>query len=107
MSLTILVFAINVEHTLGRAISHLRTVSPDVVVAVDDSATDRTFDVAREHTDEVYCLPHRCFLAAGQPEHVNALEDMLPYCRGNWVLRIDQDETLSDKWTDPVYVPVS
>src|SRR5262249_37103767 len=34
----------------------------------------------------------------------NAIECVLPHCRGDWVLRIDQDETLSPQWHDCSYV---
>src|SRR5205823_5092820 len=49
--------------------------------------------------DKVIPCPHRCFRFDGQPDHVNPMEFGLRHCDGDWILRVDHDETLGPGWT--------
>jgi hypothetical protein len=104
MRLTLLILAINAEQELARILPELHQVGDELVIGIDDTTTDSTAEVARRFTDRIYPVPHAGFCGKGQPGDLNAVECMLPYCRGDWVLRVDQDETLSSLWHDQPYV---
>src|SRR5204863_5339450 len=89
---------------LARILPELVSVGDELVVAVDDSTTDASADVARRFTKKVYSVPHSAYQGRGRAEDLNPIEWMLPYCSGDWVLRMDQDETLSSLWHDRSYV---
>jgi len=97
-TLTILTGTINGQDRLQRILPGLRAVADDLVVYIDDTTTDESESVARGFADRVFPLPHEHFLPDGRPGYVNALEIALPHCRGDWILRIDHDETLSAGW---------
>jgi hypothetical protein len=104
MRLTLLIPAINGEQELARILPQLSNIGDELVIGIDDTTTDRTADVARRYTDRIYPVPHEGFRGRGRPDDLNAIECLLPYCRGDWVLRVDQDETLSPQWRDRTYV---
>ncbi len=104
MRLTLLVLALNSEKLLERFLPELRGIGDELVVGIDDTTTDGSAAMARRFTDRVHPVPHAGFLGRGRPDDLNAVECMLPYCHGDWLLRIDQDETLSPLWHDPAYV---
>ena len=104
MRLTLLVMAFNVEKKLARILSDVQDVADELVVGIDDTTTDATAEVARQFTENVHPIPHAGFFGRGRPEDLNAVECMLPYCHGDWLLRIDHDETLSSHWHDRNYV---
>jgi glycosyltransferase involved in cell wall biosynthesis len=102
--LTLLILALNAEKELARILPELRDIGDEMVIGIDDTTTDGTAEIARQFTDRVYPVPHGGFCGRGGAEDLNAVECMLPYCRGDWVLRVDQDETLSPLWHDREYV---
>ncbi len=104
MRLTLLVLAIDAEKELGRILPELAQIGDELVIGIDETTTDRTAQVARQFTDKLYPVPHEGFRGRGRPDDLNAVECMLPHCSGEWVLRIDQDETLSPHWQDRAYV---
>lgn len=104
MRLTLLVLAINGEKKLARILPSLREIADELVIGVDDTTTDASAEVARQFTGRVYPVPHAGFAGRGRAEDLNAVEWMLPYSRGDWLLRIDHDETLSPQWHDRGYV---
>jgi len=103
-TLTLLILAINAEEELTRVLPQLCDIGGELVIGIDDTTRDRTAEVARRFTDRIYPVPHAGFCGRGGADDVNAVECMLPHCRGDWVLRIDQDETLSPLWHDRDYV---
>src|SRR5262245_35233056 len=96
--------AINAEKDLARVLPELHDIGDELVIGIDDTTIDRTAEVAREFTDRIHTIPHAGFCGRGRPDDLNALECVLPHCRGDWVLRIDQDETLSHHWHDREYI---
>ena len=104
MRLTLLVLSRDGEKKLARILPELRWIADELVIGVDDTTTDASAEVARQFTDRVYPVPHAGFAGRGRAEDLNAVECMLPHCRGDWLLRIDHDETLSPHWHDRGYV---
>jgi glycosyltransferase involved in cell wall biosynthesis len=104
MRLTLLVLAINAEKELARILPELAPIADELVIGIDDTTTDETARIARQFTAKVHPVPHEGFRGRGRPDDLNAVECMLTYCSGEWLLRIDQDETLSPHWQDRAYV---
>ena len=102
--LTLLILAIDAQKELARILPELRDIGDELVIGIDDTTTDATAAVARQFTDQIHPVPHESFRGLGRPEDLNAVECMLPHCHGDWVLRVDQDETLSSLWHDRNYV---
>jgi hypothetical protein len=73
------------EPRLARAIAQARRFADEVVVGVDAGSQDRTWELACDLADTVYRFTHPRQLA---PAHMLALR----YCRGDWILRLDDDE---------------
>jgi hypothetical protein len=99
MSLTILIFTINGAEKLATIVPPLLGVADELVIGVDDSSSDGSFDVARTFTDTVVSVPHTVLASRS-----TSIPFILPYCTGDWVLRIDHDETLSPQWSERNYV---
>jgi hypothetical protein len=104
MRLTVLVLTLNAEKKLARILPELADVGDELVVGVDDTTTDASAAVARRFTKKVYPVPHSSYMGRGRAEDLNPIECMLPHCSGDWILRIDHDETLSSLWHDRAYV---
>lgn len=100
-NLTIWTATVNGAGKLQRILPSLRQVADQLVVGVDDSSSDGSEEVAREFADTVLLIPHRHYERLnGDPTHVSALEVALPHFRGDWILRVDHDETLGPALSD-------
>ena len=99
VSLTIFIFTIDGAEKLAAIVPPLLDVADELVIGVDDASRDRSFDVARTFTEKVVSVPH-ALLAS----RATAIPFILPHCSGDWVLRIDHDETLSAHWSERGYV---
>ena len=104
MDLTILVMTINGRDNLPRILPGLHGIGGELVIGIDDTTLDDSAAIARQYTDKVYPVRHAGFCGGGKPDHPNSVQDMLPHCSGDWVFRIDHDETLSPLWSDPRYL---
>ena len=83
--LTVSIITRDSEPRLARAIAQARRFADEVVVGVDADSQDRTWELACDLADTVYRFKHPNQLA---PAHMLALR----YCRGDWILRLDDDE---------------
>lgn len=100
-SLTVLVATIDGEEKLARILPHLREIADELVVAVDDSTTDASGDIAHQYADVVCSIPHASFFPRGKQDFIGALDIALGSCHADWILRVDHDETLGDTWSVP------
>ena len=98
--LTILVATIDGETKLAKILPQLREVADQLVVGIDDTTTDDSAAVARQFADTICSLPHDSFATDGSEDFKGPLEHLLPHCKGEWILRVDHDETLSDGWNN-------
>lgn len=103
-TLTILTYTVDGQDKLKRILPGFREVADQIVVGIDDATTDESVAVARQYADEVVSVPHGCFHDYGKPYHVHAYEFAFPHCRGDWILRLDHDETLGPGWQDKARV---
>ncbi|MBI4054969.1 MAG: glycosyltransferase family 2 protein [Elusimicrobia bacterium] len=84
--LTLLVIAKNEEKDLPRCLDSVRGLA-DEIVLVDDSSADGTREAARSHGARIFQNPFQGFTAQKQFG--------LQQARGEWVLNLDADESLS------------
>jgi hypothetical protein len=99
LPLTVLVATINGEEKLAKILPQLREIADDLVIGIDTTTTDGTRETAEKFADTVFDLPHESFLPDGTDDFEGPLEHSLPHCKGEWVLRVDHDETLSSGWS--------
>ena len=104
-SLTIWTATINGEEKLRKILPSLRQVADQLVVGVDDASTDASEQVAAEFADIVVRVPHQHYLGLdGNPAHISAVELALPHFTGDWILRVDHDETLGPGLSDKNHI---
>ncbi len=87
--LSVHVLTRDAEHRLGRLIAEAQEYADEVVVGVDASSRDGTFELAAEHADVAYRfrLPRPTQLS---PARMLAFE----YATGDWILTLDDDESM-------------
>lgn len=81
------------EARLAQAIAQARSYADEVVVGVDAASVDGTWRQACELADAAYRFTHPNQLA---PAHMLALG----HCRGDWILRLDDDEFMEPGFAD-------
>ncbi len=84
-TLSVSIITRNSGSRLAESIAQANRFADEVVVGVDADSQDDTWDVATKFADTVYRFKHPNQLA---PVHLLALQ----YCRGEWILRLDDDE---------------
>ena len=99
-SLTVLVATIDGEQKLARILPALRPIADELVVGIDDASCDDSASVARQYCDTVFSLPHESFFPRGRTEFEGALDIALRHCHGDWILRVDHDETPGPAFSD-------
>lgn len=68
----------------------------EIVVCIDDTTSDNSAAIARQFTDQIHFLRTKGYIES-------VLGKMAALCRGKWILRIDDDETLEGQW-DPAEI---
>lgn len=77
---------------LPKLLLALQELCDEVVVVVDERSSDGSEEVARQFTRDVFRFSH-------DQHFTNMFEEMMRRCRGDWVLRFDDDELPSSNWT--------
>lgn len=103
MKLSVLIFTLNGSEKLSSILPGIRAVADDLVIGVDDTTTDDSVAIARKYADTVYSVGHAGMAVAKEGE-LNVVEEGMARCKGDWVLLIDHDETLSPHWADKTFV---
>jgi hypothetical protein len=80
---------------LESLIAHARQFAGEVVVGVDASSSDSTWDVAAAFADASWRFEHDGQLG---PAHLEGFR----HCSGDWILRLDDDELMEDTFADVV-----
>jgi len=69
-------------------------LADELVVVVDYTTTDDTFEIAARFTKNVYRFSH-------DPMFVEMRRQSFSRCTGDWILWLDDDDRLSPAWTRP------
>ena len=91
MKLSIATFTRANQDRLAKFLTPLQELADELVVLIDSEAED-SFTTAQKFTNQVHVIPHEGYIEAH-------LQDLVSYCSGDWIFRIDDDETLSPGWT--------
>lgn len=93
MKLSVVIAAKNEERIIGECLEAVRWA--DEIVFVDDASTDRTVEIARRYTPNVFINDSRGDF------HVNKNLG-LEKARGEWVLTIDADEIVTPELAEEI-----
>lgn len=81
------VVTLNEEENIRNCLESLRWC--DEIIIVDSFSEDKTVEIAREYTDEIYTYPRTGY---SEPAREKALEE----ASGDWICMIDADERIPD-----------
>jgi len=87
MTISVVVITKNEEANIGRCLASVAWA--DEIVVLDSGSTDRTVEIAKRHTSQVYIDGWHGF---GPQKNL-----ALSYAKGDWVLSLDADEWVSDE----------
>ena len=76
---------------IGVLLERLSELVDDIVVILDSRSTDGTEQIAR-----AYGAVHRIDF---DPQFIESTRSLFRFCAGDWILSIDDDESLGDAWT--------
>lgn len=93
--LTVCTLAYNEEKKIGKMLESVKGLADEIIVGVDDKTTDKTFDIAKRFTKQVFVLKHN------DTFHANK-QKMLEKASKDWVLWLDSDEELTSSAKDEI-----
>ncbi|MBI3443552.1 glycosyltransferase family 2 protein [Candidatus Woesebacteria bacterium] len=93
LSVTLLV--INDEENLNNCLSSVKSLADEIIVAVDDQTKDKSADVARKFTDNVFVVPHQ------DNFHINKKKANEKATK-DWVLQLDSDEIVTPELNNEI-----
>ncbi len=82
------IIARNEASVIGGCLDSLQGVADEVIVAIDDTTTDNTEEIAKEHGAHITHFHHQSNFDLSKQEAIDQ-------CHGDWILLIDADERLS------------
>ncbi len=85
----------NPSGTFAQLLQRCAELADELVVVVDDTSTDDTFDVAKHYTPNAYFFAH-------DPLFIEMQRQAFYRCTGDWIFAADDDDKLSSRWTRPV-----
>lgn len=88
MTLSVAIICSNNEDTLGMVLASVQPIADEIVVIVDENSKDKTYEIAKKHTERVTIEPWRGFVAQKN--------EALKKCTSDWVLSLDSDEVLTE-----------
>ncbi len=92
-TLTVTGMTCNSGARLPAWIARAREYADEVVLLVDDSSSDDTYDIARAHADRVQLVQH--------PPFIEVFYDLaLRQATGDWILWLDDDEVIGDGFAE-------
>lgn len=91
MRLSGVVMTLNGEQRLERVLASFKPLCDEMVVCIDDTTQDRSAELAQDMGAKVLFLPHQGYIEPSLPA-------MYAACSGDWILRLDDDESLAGPW---------
>lgn len=85
-TLSVCMMTMNSAERIRPVLKYVRSFADEIVVGVDGKTTDRTLEVCRDLADEAFIVSN------DYPSGDTGLEAVVTRCRGDWILRVDDDE---------------
>jgi glycosyltransferase involved in cell wall biosynthesis len=77
----------NEEENIGPCLDSVSEIADEVII-MDESSSDRTVQIARQHGAKVFTVPHREIFHITKQEAIDK-------AHGTWILQLDADERVS------------
>jgi (heptosyl)LPS beta-1,4-glucosyltransferase len=90
--LSVTIITKNEEKNIARCLESVKWA--DEIIVLDTSSTDRTVEICRQYTDQVFCVDWH-----GYGKQKNLCADRTS---NNWVLNIDSDEEISPECAEEI-----
>lgn len=87
---SVIILTQNSEERLPLLLERLDGIFSDIIVGVDRKSRSLTFDIACNHSEKVFWIDN----PGGIVEET--IERLVEHCEAEWVLRIDDDEVISE-----------
>jgi glycosyltransferase involved in cell wall biosynthesis len=87
-NLSVCLLALNEEKKIGQALESVKNLGDELIVCVDDNSKDKTEQIAKKFTKNVYLVAHK-------PALEWQLKEMFSRCQSEWIFRLDADEVVS------------
>ena len=90
--LSVTIITKNEEKNIARCLESVKWA--DEIIVLDTSSTDRTVEICRQYTDQIFCVDWH-----GYGKQKNLCADRTSH---NWVLNIDSDEEISAEGAEEI-----
>ena len=90
--LSVTIITKNEEKNIARCLESVKWA--DEIIVLDTSSTDRTVEICRQYTDQIFCVDWH-----GYGKQKNLCADRTS---NNWVLNIDSDEEISPEGAEEI-----
>ncbi|MBC8284063.1 MAG: glycosyltransferase family 2 protein [Nitrospinae bacterium] len=90
--LSVTIITKNEEENIGRSLESLKWV--DEIVVVDTNSSDRTVEICRQHTDQVF---NETWHGYGKQKNICAA-----HAKNRWILNIDADEVVTPESAEEI-----
>lgn len=94
MQLSVTIIAKNAEKTLSQCLNAANQITDDIVLVIDDSTTDKTFEIAKKFKVKIYL--HK-FTNFSQQKNFAASK-----AKYDWVFSLDSDEIISNPLAEEI-----
>ena len=88
MKLSVVLLAFNEEKNIVRCLDSVKDIADEIVLFIDKRTTDRTEELARKYTKNIYFVEHK------DNFHINK-QKAIDKAKGEWILQLDVDETVT------------
>jgi glycosyltransferase involved in cell wall biosynthesis len=85
----------NPSGTFATLLARFKELADELVIIVDDTSTDDTFEIAKKFTKHVSLFVH-------DPLFIEMRRQTFYRCTGDWIFAVDDDDILNSHWTRPM-----
>lgn len=95
MNLSVCILAYNEEKNIERCLESIKDIADEIVVGVDDRTTDRTIEIVKKYTSNVFEIKH--------VEYFDGMKQLvIDKAKGKWIFWLDADEEVRKKLKEEI-----
>jgi glycosyltransferase involved in cell wall biosynthesis len=88
MKLSVCLLCLDEEKNLKRCLDAVKDIAGEIVIGIDDKTTDKTEEIAKKYTKNVFVLKHN--------DNFHLLKkQVIEKCQSDWILQLDADEVVT------------